>query len=138
MANLGYTDLTVQIGTGDFEPSESACNHDTVNLTYFRLKPSIFPDIKAADLVVSHAGAGSVMDCLGEGKSVLVVINEELMGNHQIELAEKLAKDGHLHFCNVSDLIQSLQSLDWSNTIPYTPGEPSKLSNYLDKALGFV
>ena len=110
----------------------------TIQLSSFGLKPSIQADIAAADLVVSHAGAGSVMDCLEAGKSTLVVVNEELMDNHQTELAEKLAEEGYLHFCCVNNLVDSLRTLNWSNLVSYTPGDPSKLSNYLDNALGIV
>ena len=44
-------------------------------------------------------GAGSVLETLGAGKSPLVVINDELMGNHQEELAKQLQKLHHLHYC---------------------------------------
>ncbi|XP_005093619.1 UDP-N-acetylglucosamine transferase subunit ALG13 homolog [Aplysia californica] len=141
LAALGYSQLTAQIGRGEYEPSESTSRtngHPAVSVSWFRLKASIEDDIAASDLVVSHAGAGSVMDCLGLGKPVLVVVNEELMGNHQTELAHKLAKDGHLHFCGVKDLVVSLKSLDWSCLTPFPPGEPAKVARFLDSALGFV
>ena len=41
-------------------------------------------------------GAGSVMETLAAGKPLVVIINERLMDNHQLELAERLAEDGHL------------------------------------------
>lgn len=41
-------------------------------------------------------GAGSILEALDAGKHVIVAINESLMGNHQTELAEQLAKDKHL------------------------------------------
>ena len=46
------------------------------------------------------SGAGSVLESLGAGKSLLVVINDDLMGNHQLELAYQLSNDGHLYYCN--------------------------------------
>ena len=29
-----------------------------------------------------------------------MVINDDLMGNHQLELAHQLSNDGHLYYCN--------------------------------------
>lgn len=44
-------------------------------------------------------GAGSVLDALGAGKPLLVVVNDQLMSNHQVELAQRLYQDGYLHYC---------------------------------------
>ena len=44
------------------------------------------------------AGAGSCLEVLGARKPLLVVINDDLMHNHQLELAQKLHKDGHLFY----------------------------------------
>jgi len=43
-------------------------------------------------------GAGSVLEALGAGRPLVVIINEELMNNHQVELADKLYREGHLHY----------------------------------------
>ena len=45
-------------------------------------------------------GAGSCLEALGENKPIVVVINEDLMNNHQTELAHKLHSDGHLFYSN--------------------------------------
>lgn len=130
--------MVLQIGQGDYEPVGIADTRHTPRVSYYRLKDSITDDIMEADLVISHAGAGSIMDSLGAEKSILVVVNEELMGNHQTELAEKLAQEGHLHYCGVSSLIQSLKSLDFSKLKPFPHGDPHKFVEHLDRTLGFV
>ncbi|GFR65948.1 UDP-N-acetylglucosamine transferase subunit ALG13 homolog [Elysia marginata] len=134
---LGFTHVTLQTGRGQVKPPDHPGGEGCPSLTCFGLKNSILEDIQAADLVISHAGAGSILDALGCGKKVLVVVNEELMGNHQTELAEALAKEGYLHFCGVSSLLLSLQTMHFSNLTPFPPGEPEKFAAHLDQVLGF-
>lgn len=45
------------------------------------------------------SGAGSCLEALGAGKPLLVVVNDKLMGNHQLELARQLHMDSHLLYC---------------------------------------
>ncbi|GJN21033.1 hypothetical protein PR202_gb08478 [Eleusine coracana subsp. coracana] len=54
--------------------------------------------MRASSLVISHAGSGSIFETLRLGKPLIVVVNEDLMDNHQSELAEELAERKHL-FC---------------------------------------
>lgn len=53
-------------------------------------------ELGAADVVVTHAGSGSVLEALRAGKKVVAVINEALMHNHQKELADELERLGYL------------------------------------------
>merc|ERR1712096_56405 len=87
-----------QSGRGAYEPSlsteedgddgvGSGWELSGVEISWFRLKPSIAEDMRSADLVISHAGAGSVLEALEARKLLLVVINDSLMDNHQMELA---------------------------------------------------
>ena len=55
-------------------------------------------EIAAADLVISHAGAGSIIEALQASRHLLVVVNTDLADNHQIELAQALAARGHLEY----------------------------------------
>ncbi|GFO05953.1 UDP-n-acetylglucosamine transferase subunit alg13 homolog [Plakobranchus ocellatus] len=137
LSNLGFTHVTLQTGRGKVQPKDNAGDKNHPSLTCYGLKNSILEDVKAADLVICHAGAGSILDALGCNKKVLVVVNEELMGNHQTEVAEKLAKEHYLHFCGISSLSDSLKNLDFSNLVPFPPGEPEKFASHLDQVLGF-
>ncbi|XP_064645222.1 UDP-N-acetylglucosamine transferase subunit ALG13 homolog [Lineus longissimus] len=135
LKDAGYTKLLLQIGRGTFEPQDE---HPIAGFTveYYRYKDSISADIKNSSLVISHAGAGSVMESLGAGKPLVVVINEELMGNHQMELANQLYKDGHLFYCTCRQLNDVLQNLNIGALKPYKPGDPKVFSNFLDKIMG--
>ncbi|NXI34524.1 ALG13 transferase, partial [Galbula dea] len=103
----------------------------------FRFKESLAEDLGKADLVISHAGAGSCLEILEKGKPLIVVINEKLMNNHQLELAKRLHRGGHALWCNCSTLVETLQSMDLSTLKPFLPGQPEKFALFLDKVFGF-
>ncbi|KFO24078.1 UDP-N-acetylglucosamine transferase subunit ALG13 like protein [Fukomys damarensis] len=98
--SLGYSRLTLQIGRGTLVPEPFSTESFTLDV--YRYKDSLQEDLQRADLVISHAGAGSCLETLEKGKSLVVVINEKLMHNHQLELAEQLHKEGHLFYCTCS------------------------------------
>eukprot|EP00559_Dactyliosolen_fragilissimus_P001226 CAMPEP_0184866054 /NCGR_PEP_ID=MMETSP0580-20130426/20560_1 /TAXON_ID=1118495 /ORGANISM="Dactyliosolen fragilissimus" /LENGTH=227 /DNA_ID=CAMNT_0027365515 /DNA_START=73 /DNA_END=759 /DNA_ORIENTATION=+ len=155
---LGYRHLNIQFGKGSVAvfdadsstsqkekyESDDALKSETLNGVYhhpsktssilwqaYRFKPSLLEDMKEADLIISHAGAGSIMeglnlcreannatemkkvDRLGTQskrqdfssamKKLVVIINDKLMHNHQTELAEALEKRGHLYVLSRPD-----------------------------------
>ncbi|KAK3095308.1 hypothetical protein FSP39_013040 [Pinctada imbricata] len=132
----GCEKLILQIGRGEIEPPSDS-QVPGLEIEYFRFKPDISGDINSADLVISHAGAGSCLETLGAGKCMLVVINDDLMNNHQTELAHQLYKDGHLTYCTCSSLEETLQTLDFSNIEPFPPAETAKFAEFLDRVVGF-
>ncbi|KAI5803479.1 glycosyltransferase family 28 C-terminal domain-containing protein [Peziza echinospora] len=58
--------------------------------------PSLHTHISSADLIISHAGSGTILDVLRMGKRLIVVPNPELMDGHQQELARELQSQGYL------------------------------------------
>ncbi|XP_031718358.1 UDP-N-acetylglucosamine transferase subunit ALG13 homolog [Anarrhichthys ocellatus] len=130
----GYEHLVLQAGRGSILPAADSCPH--VSLEAYRFKDSIADDIQQADLVISHAGAGSCLEALGAGKPLLVVVNDKLMNNHQLEMARQLHMDSHLLYCTCSTLTETLRTMDLSVLQPFLPGQPKNFANFLDKALG--
>lgn len=135
LKSRGYGKLTLQIGKGEVVPSSSKINGLTIE--HYRYKTSIIEDIQNASLVISHAGAGSCLETLGAGKPLLVVINEDLMDNHQLELAYKLFKDQHIYYCNCSSLEETVDSMDLEKLKPFMQGQPQKFACFMDKIMGF-
>lgn len=52
-----------------------------------------------ADLVISHAGTGSILDSLRLGKPLIVCVNDELMDNHQQQIADRFEQKGYVWAC---------------------------------------
>ncbi|KAK6185057.1 hypothetical protein SNE40_007378 [Patella caerulea] len=132
---LGYTDLILQIGNGK-DPER--VDEQNLNIKFYRFKNSIEEDISNASLVISHAGAGSILDVLGAGKPLLVAINENLMDNHQIEVAQRFSNEGFLYYCKPSQLVETLQDVNFDALKPYEPGKPEKFAKVLDRIMGFT
>ncbi|TGZ82940.1 hypothetical protein EX30DRAFT_297087, partial [Ascodesmis nigricans] len=70
-------------------------------IQHFALTESLVPWVQSAELVISHAGAGSILDALRYDRPLIVVPNPELMDGHQDELAGEL---GRLGYCVVGQL----------------------------------
>ncbi|KIS71068.1 N-acetylglucosaminyldiphosphodolichol N-acetylglucosaminyltransferase catalytic subunit ALG13 [Mycosarcoma maydis] len=70
-----------------------------IELQLFAFAPDLKSYIQSADLVISHAGSGTILDTLRmrpRPPGLVVVPNTSLMDNHQVELAEALGKDNFL------------------------------------------
>lgn len=110
LKSKGYTSMTIQMGNGTFIVKPS----DVMKISSYKFKPDIGPDISNSDLVISHGGAGSIMQALDHGKPLLVIINEKLMDNHQYELAEKLFDEKRLYYTTCKNLYNSIENSDFS------------------------
>lgn len=126
--------LTIQYGRGQ---KIDLKDHEDIKIMQFDLKPDIIECIKDADFVISHAGAGTCIDVLNLEKPLLVVINDTLMDNHQIELAEQLSKDGYLFHTTIKNLLTGLKDFDVTELKKYEPGNVDKFVKYLDNYMGF-
>ncbi|CAL5017888.1 unnamed protein product [Urochloa decumbens] len=136
LLNKGYTDLLIQMGRGTYMPSKASGN-STLQVDYFTFSPSIADYIKEASLVISHAGSGSIFETLQLGKPLIVVVNEDLMDNHQSELAEELAHRKHLFCARPQTLQETVETMDLNNLLPYVPGDAKQVVTLVNKFLGF-
>ena len=100
----------------------------------YNFKPSLEEDISGAALVISHAGAGTCLETLEAKQPLIVVVNETLMSNHQIELAAKLADDGHCAYCkSPRELSQVIANFEPEKLIPFPPGDIESFSGCMDE-----
>ena len=104
----------------------------------YRYKRSIRDDMLSADLVISHAGSGSVMESLEAGKKLIVVVNETLMDNHQLELAEKMYEEGFLLYTTCAGLSEKVELINASGCQldTYLRGDPNLFGKHLNTVMG--
>lgn len=53
--DLGYTKITLQIGSGDHTP-DTTPPLTGLGVSWFRYKPTLATDMSEADLIISHGG----------------------------------------------------------------------------------
>jgi UDP-N-acetylglucosamine transferase subunit ALG13 len=86
-AQRGEEDVFAQIGSSDYRPRH-------IRWTRF-LDPDAFQDqMSAADVIVGHAGTGTILEALRHGKHVVVLPRQgalrETRDDHQFDTAEAL------------------------------------------------
>ena len=139
MVSRGYRSLKIQYGKGKKPSVES--NGLQIAIEAYDFLPSLDDDMCKADLIISHAGAGTVMEALRLQKKLIVVINTMLMNNHQEELAGAMAERGHLLMVEKPENLDDNQTWvsfnDFEPTV-YEGGDQDSFATLLDSHLGFA
>lgn len=131
---FGVTKLFVQHGTtplrelGDASWEENS-SEDGVYVTeleglkmeFFPYRPNLSSVLRGATLVLTHAGAGTVLECLHAHRPTVVVPNEALMAGHQMELASALAERKFIFSVRVNELDDKLSSMNFEDLVAF-PG----------------
>ncbi|KAJ9669866.1 hypothetical protein PVL29_026438 [Vitis rotundifolia] len=133
----GYTHLLIQMGRGSYIPKKSTGEDESLVVDYFTFSSSIADNLRSASLVISHAGSGSIFETLRLRKPLIVVVNEDLMDNHQSELAEELAERKHLFCAHPQTLFQTVASMNLESLLPYHPGDAAPVAKLINRFLGF-
>ncbi|RCK60683.1 UDP-N-acetylglucosamine transferase subunit ALG13 [Candida viswanathii] len=88
------------VSCGKFDASQDlnkiVLQNDSIKIVAFPYDSNISDFINKSDVVISHAGTGSIIDTLRNNKKLIVVVNDKLMDNHQSEIANEFAK---LQYC---------------------------------------
>lgn len=75
-----------------------------LQIEIFAFSNTIDEYIKPSDLVITHGGTGSIVDCLRLNKKVIVIPNETLMDNHQLEIANAFESKNYLKSLLVGEI----------------------------------
>jgi beta-1,4-N-acetylglucosaminyltransferase len=111
LRDKGFTKLTIQLGRGTYEPSclLNEASRLGIELDVFRFKPTLDEDMSTADLIVSHCGAGSILEAVKNRKLLVVVVNETLQDNHQTDLADAMTAAGCCYSTSPQHIVRTLR-----------------------------
>ncbi|KAH8583396.1 glycosyl transferase [Cryptosporidium sp. chipmunk genotype I] len=142
LLECGYNNLFIQYGSGEYVPNPRKVKHSKIcdnsidNDQFLEIKA--IPYLKEIlysdfDLVIGHAGAGTILNSLRNNRKMIVVINKSLMDNHQAELATQLNYDKYLiAIDNVNDLTDTVKNITAISYLHNTPARgPNNNSSYL-------
>eukprot|EP00347_Sterkiella_histriomuscorum_P016279 403353799 len=109
---VNITDLLIQYGNGTYIPQNLKSTPKlTVKLESFIVLDTL---INEADLVISHCGAGILLECLRSDHAInIAVVNDTLMHNHQSELADKLSSEGHIFQTASTLVLEKVREVIW-------------------------
>ncbi|CAM0135578.1 unnamed protein product [Umbelopsis sp. WA50703] len=141
--DLGYQHLTIQYG------SSESIYHDRIGrldmasgrtpvIEGYKYKSDIKQDMMYADLIISHAGSGSILESLRLHKQLIAVVNKSLLHNHQDELANVLERQGFLIKSTSSGLSDALSLLKTKEFISFPEQDASKFNDFLDREMGYM
>lgn len=85
-----------------------------------------------------QTGSGSIFESLKLQKPLIVVVNEDLMDNHQAELAEELAERKHLFYARPQTLYETISAMDPDSLVAYEPGDATPVAKFINRFLGFT
>lgn len=128
------TGLVVQHGPSSVRPAGARC------VDYLEYD-EIVATMRAADVVVTHAGVGSVMTALMNGKRPIVVPRlrrfDEAVDDHQLEFARRLAASGLVRLVeDPADLGGALEGADRAD--PVDPVELGPARRLVDELRGYL
>ena len=131
---------TTTITTSSSSKTSSSTFSSSLTIQSYDFRPSLQADMLEADLIISHAGAGTIMEGVKLGKKLVVVINTDLMNNHQTELAEAMASRGHLWMIARPEELGDTETWDSFRgfvPVPHQGGDAYDMPRLLDSFLGF-
>ncbi len=111
-----------------------------LSVEFFDYAPTLKDHFASADLVVTHAGAGSIFETLSMGSRspipLIAVPNGALMHNHQAELASELERRGLLVSATPESLARVLLEADFSKLRRYEAGGVQGVVAAIDELSG--
>lgn len=119
---IRYVDNTISQNTSFSLVAQISANaiYQPVNLKYFDFSDSFQSFIDDADLIITHAGAGSVYSMLEQGKRLVVIPNLTRADTHQIELAKYVSDKNFATSCiKLEDLLDCIYKASTHKFNPY-------------------
>lgn len=112
LINNGFTKIIFQKGYGEYIPKNYKNYENKIKIQISEILNNFENIIKSSELIISHGGAGIILESLKNKRKVIVCVNDKLMDNHQIELATSLHENGYVYYCkNLSNIIEDTEKV---------------------------
>lgn len=105
---------------------------------YFKYKSTLDDVVNSSELVIGHAGAGTILQALRSNKKLIVVINERLMNNHQKELGDACSNKQYCLSTVCNNLLSTIQDLPNCNFKEYPKPNIDKLKDFINEEMGVI
>ena len=114
---LDGSQVIAQVGFDQYQSSNFKCFDMIADEKFKKM-------IDESDLIIAHAGTGTVVSSLKKGKKVIIFPRmaqyDEHYDDHQLELAELFTKQGYvLQARNKEELKEHIQNLDKFIPVPF-------------------
>ncbi|KZT42080.1 glycosyltransferase family 1 protein, partial [Sistotremastrum suecicum HHB10207 ss-3] len=135
----GYTRLVMQSGNSkiEFQALVKDAAKYGLETEIYTFKPTLKEDYDRADMVISHAGSGTILDVLRLHKPMIVVPNTSLLHNHQQELASVLDSQQYLKCATVQNLAALISSFDPKILQTFPDLDAARFRSIVDEEMGF-
>ena len=112
----GFTKIIIQKGCGEYIPKNYKNYENKIKIQISEILNNFENIIKSSELIISHAGAGIILESLKNKRKVIVCVNDELMDNHQIELASSLHENNYVYYCkNLPNITEEAEKVISNN-----------------------
>ena len=112
LINNSFTKIIIQKGYGEYIPKNYKKYENRIKIQISEILNNFENIIKTSELIISHGGAGIILESLKNKRKLIVCVNDELMDNHQIELASSLHENGYLYYCkNLSNILVAIENV---------------------------
>ena len=96
--------------------------------------------IKKSDIIICHAGVGTIIECINNGKKLVVVPRQkkfnEHVNDHQIQITKEFAKKGYIiPVYDIEKLLKAIKKASGLNVRKYESNSEhfkNKLVKYID------
>jgi len=105
-----HYEVLFQIADGEYIPKSN---------NYVAMLSNIEEVYQEHDLVITHAGAGSIFRLLELRKKIIIIPNVDRIDTHQTDIAKYMGDHQHALICN--DLLALSKQISLSSTFKYVP-----------------
>ncbi|GLS89025.1 hypothetical protein GCM10007916_00920 [Psychromonas marina] len=107
---FSHHEVLFQIADGVYVPKSN---------TYVTMLSTIEEAYREHDLVITHAGAGSIFRLLELRKKIIIIPNVDRIDTHQTDIAKYMGDNQHALICD--DLSALGENISQSSTFKYIP-----------------